>query len=314
MEIKSSLDENTLKYNNEILQNYEKLSESFSNILKDKESLERIKKGIDEQYSMPVPFPIGVYEFLSDEISFSDFPNLDFYENYKDYSTQEYIEVLRTDFEEWNILLSKLPTCQSDIEIGLNIMDDFIEEHKNSIWRSQFLMTRNSYVNYPIDGKMKKLEDSRFYLEGFIEDEEDDLKRQILSSYLTKINKIIYPEYIELPLQNQQTINLINEQCKKVIDEPLLYKYNRFNPNYMHEYLSEVKARFEFIKKNEFGAVCLALLEKKIFSPTIKFNSLVDKLAKYWNVEPLKDKHPNKYKSKKAELIRMNSIFDKQLI
>jgi len=222
-------------YQKELYQSFEKQSKSLSATLKkDEKGFKLMEESINEQFSIPIPFPIEIYEFNSDEITISDFPNVTFLENYEDHSINEYIEGLKTDFKNWNELLLKLPTCESDVEIYLSIMDKFIEEYENSIWRNQFLAIRNGFVKYPIDGRIRKLERSRMFLAELIEDEKDDLKNQILSGYLVTVNKALYPDYILPEMQtkktkhNQLPTKLTDTQRGKLFD---LLVSNEFIPN-----------------------------------------------------------------------------------
>jgi hypothetical protein len=122
------------------------------------------------------------------------------------------------------------------------------------------------------------------------------------------------PTNIKSPKPSQLKAILIDEQKRKLIDEPLTYKFNYKNPNYVHDYLSEISSNFDLNKKTTFGAVCLVLKNKKIFNENINFKSLVDKLSKYWDIEPPKDKRPNKYEDKKNELLGKYTILDKEII
>ena len=58
----------------------------------------------------------------------------------------------------------------------------------------------------------------------------------------------------------------------------------------------------------------MALLEKRIFKPTVKYKELVELLAKYWNIEPPKDKHPNKYRKEMNDLITKHEILERKII
>jgi len=84
----------------------------------------------------------------------------------------------------------------------------------------------------------------------------------------------------------------------------------------MTEYLDDLDSFFHFesVKKMTFGAVCLAIYSKNIFNAQIDFKTLVEILSKYWNIEPPKDKHPNKYKVKKNELIKKYEILERKII
>lgn len=113
--------------------------------------------------------------------------------------------------------------------------------------------------------------------------------------------------------QGKTKKSLSQEQRRFFIDSPLIYRYNKNNPNYLHDYLGEIKESFDLTSKTEFGAVCLALHIRKLFNPYINFKTLVEKLALYWDLEPPKDKRPNKYRRKKDEMILKYSILEKIL-
>lgn len=112
----------------------------------------------------------------------------------------------------------------------------------------------------------------------------------------------------------QQPSDITDEERKAIIDKPKKYKYNRENPDYLHDYLSEIRASFVLSEKVVFGAVCLVLYDKKIFNAQINFKTLVELLSAYWNIEPPKDKHPNKYTDKKNELIFKYEILGRKII
>ncbi|MDD3079707.1 MAG: hypothetical protein PHH37_11485 [Paludibacter sp.] len=118
---------------------------------------------------------------------------------------------------------------------------------------------------------------------------------------------------IQAPAKQLET-NLTPEQRRKAIDEPKIYKHIPKNENHLHDYLYEIRTSFDLTKKNTFGAVCLALHENKIFNPTVKFNELVDKLAIYWNIEPLKDKRPSHYRNEMNKLISKYGILERKKI
>jgi len=133
---------------------------------------------------------------------------------------------------------------------------------------------------------------------------------------LAEVEKIIIDlqkTFEQAPAKQLET-NLTPEQRRKAIDEPKIYKHNPKNENYLHDYLNEIRTSFDFNKKNTFGAVCLALLENKIFNPTVKYNKLVKKLAEYWNIEPLKDEHPSHYRKELKKLIMKYEILERKKI
>ena len=101
------------------------------------------------------------------------------------------------------------------------------------------------------------------------------------------------------------------QQNKSIRD---YFKYNKANENYITDYLSELKNIFDFTEKLTFGGVCLALFEKKLHKDEIRtYSKFMDVLADYWKVELPKDKHKNKYKTKKDELIYKYAILNREL-
>jgi hypothetical protein len=164
----------------------------------------------------------------------------------------------------------------------------------------------------------------------FLESDEDFQKRinmygniifkfenilKIIDEHIAKNNPTsLIEQKVKLPKTNQPQTNLTAEQRRSVIDIPLIYKYNRDKPDYIHNYLSEIKTSFDLTEKGTFGAVCLALHSKKIFIARINFKTLVEILSKYWDIEPPKDKRPNKYTKKRDDLIRKYEILERKIL
>jgi len=92
-----------------------------------------------------------------------------------------------------------------------------------------------------------------------------------------------------------------------------LYRFNRQNEDYIYEYLKKINETLkiqEKAKKGDFGAVCLILYNRKIINCQT-YSMLIDSLAKYWGIEPPKDKHPNKYKVKADSLKQKYYILER---
>ena len=133
--------------------------------------------------------------------------------------------------------------------------------------------------------------------------------RSFENEYTSGISMSNETKTFEIDLEKSQTVN-----DKYIIEGK--YRFNSKNQSYMTDYLDDLDSFFHFesVKKMTFGAVCLAIYSKNIFNAQIDFKTLVETLSKYWNIEPPKDKHPNKYKVKKNELIKKYEILERKII
>jgi len=111
--------------------------------------------------------------------------------------------------------------------------------------------------------------------------------------------------------ENKEVILKPQQSDKSITD---YFKYNP-NPNHITGYLEEIRSAIPLTKKITIGAVCLALYEKKMHrkDEINTFCKFVEVLTGYWQVEPPKDKHKNKYENEKNELKQRFAILERSL-
>jgi hypothetical protein len=203
-------------------------------------------------------------------------------------------ELAKTDPYIFADLIQKLPTFFQQWKTEADGMLSIGKENKI-----------NEYINL-IDSVLNKYD----YPDEITQQAFEKVKPELIEQKAYWVSILKLP--ISKPTQLQPT--LTDEQRRDVIDKPLKYKYNRDKPDYLHTYLSEIRTSFDLNEKGTFGAVCLALYSKKIFHARINFKALVVLLSKYWNIEPPKDKRPNKYTAKRDVLIRKYEILERKII
>lgn len=151
-----------------------------------------------------------------------------------------------------------------------------------------------------------------YFIEGVPEEQRENIIERIawLQNLLDEM-KIYTPEKSD-EFKLIRKINTDKSQQNKSIRD--YFKYNKANENYITDYLSELKNIFDFTEKLTFGGVCLALFERNLHKNEIRtFSKFMGVLADYWKVELPKDKHKNKYKTKKDELIYKYAILNREL-
>lgn len=188
--------------------------------------------------------------------------------------------------------------------------DFYFEAINKEISKAKFHICKENFENNSYGTVWRVIDHALTVVNGYT----SELHFKETNNYFTFTDNLQNSGLKDKPKPNQLQTNLTDEQRRDVIDTPKIYKHNPKYENYIHDYLNEIRTSFNLNKKITFGAVCLALHTKKIFNQRVNYNKLVELLAKYWNIEPPKDKHPNKYKKEMSVLINKHEILERKII